>query len=115
MEKNHINIGIAGGMTRISTGYTFLNIQEHSKYIRENFENIEKTKLFKIDKKYDLFDKIFLKVLKNNSSKIGGIVYKMFEGSPNNVIKFLSNKSNFIEDLTVISKMPKWLFLKNIF
>ena len=38
-EKNKINIGTAGGMTRLSTGYTFLNIQEHSKYIRENIEN----------------------------------------------------------------------------
>ncbi len=27
-EKNKINIGTAGGMTRLSTGYTFLNIQE---------------------------------------------------------------------------------------
>ena len=36
-EKNKINIGTAGGMTRLSTGYTFMNIQEHSKYIRENF------------------------------------------------------------------------------
>ena len=35
-EKNKINIGTAGGMTRLSTGYTFLNIQEHSKYIRMN-------------------------------------------------------------------------------
>ena len=35
-EKNKINIGTAGGMTRLSTGYTFLNIQEHSKYIRHN-------------------------------------------------------------------------------
>jgi lycopene beta-cyclase len=26
-EKNKINIGTAGGMTRLSTGYTFLNIQ----------------------------------------------------------------------------------------
>ena len=33
-EKDKINIGTAGGMTRLSTGYTFLNIQEHSKYIR---------------------------------------------------------------------------------
>ena len=40
-EKNKINIGTAGGMTRLSTGYTFLNIQEHSKYIRMNFENIQ--------------------------------------------------------------------------
>ena len=39
-EKNKINIGTAGGMTRLSTGYTFLNIQEHSKYIRENLSLI---------------------------------------------------------------------------
>ena len=39
-EKNKINIGTAGGMTRLSTGYTFLNIQEHSKFIRKNIENI---------------------------------------------------------------------------
>ena len=35
-EKNKINIGTAGGMTRLSTGYTFLNIQEHSRYLRMN-------------------------------------------------------------------------------
>ena len=40
-EKNKIDIGTAGGMTRLSTGYTFLNIQEHSKYIRMNIENIQ--------------------------------------------------------------------------
>ena len=115
MKKNNINIGTAGGMTRMSTGYTFLNIQEQSKYIRENFKDIEKTKLFKIDEKYHLYDKIFLKVLKNNSSKMGNIFYNMFESPSNTVINFLSNKSNFKEDLTIISKMPKWLFLKNIF
>ena len=38
--KNKINIGTAGGMTRLSTGYTFLNIQEHSRYIRENLSLI---------------------------------------------------------------------------
>ena len=32
-------------MTRLSTGYTFLNIQEHSKYICKNIENISKTKI----------------------------------------------------------------------
>ena len=42
--RNKINIGTAGGMTRLSTGYTFLNIQEHSRYIRENIENITHAK-----------------------------------------------------------------------
>ena len=49
-ENNKINIGTAGGMTRLSTGYTFLNIQEHSKYIRKNIENIEMTKVLKLVK-----------------------------------------------------------------
>ena len=49
-NKNQINIGTAGGMTRISTGYTFLNIQAHSKYIRENLEDINKVKTFKMKK-----------------------------------------------------------------
>ena len=113
-EKNKINIGTAGGMTRLSTGYTFLNIQEHSKYIRKNIENISNLKIFEIEKKYQFLDKIFLKVLENNPEKMPNIFFKMFSGSSNKVIKFLSNKSNFIEDLLIISKMPKWLFIKNL-
>ena len=38
-----INIGSVGGMTRLSTGYTFLNIQEHSRYIVQNIDRIEKS------------------------------------------------------------------------
>ena len=40
-EKNKINIGTAGKMTRLSTGYTFLNIQEQCKFIRENIELVK--------------------------------------------------------------------------
>ena len=112
---NKMDIGTVGGMTRLSTGYTFLNIQEQSKYIRKNIENILKLKKFEINKKYQFLDKIFLDVLKNHPKKMPTIFFKMFQTSPNTVIKFLSNKSNFLEDLTIISKMPKWIFLKELF
>ena len=115
LEKNKINIGTAGGMTRLSTGYTFLNIQEHSKYIRKNIENISKTKIFEISKKYQLLDKIFLRVLEKYPEKMPKIFYNMFGTSTNAVIKFLSNKSNFLEDLSIILKMPKWTFIKALF
>ena len=49
-KKNKINIGTAGHMTRLSTGYTFLNIQEHSRYIRKNIENIGNVKQHEIKK-----------------------------------------------------------------
>ena len=114
-KLNEINIGSAGGMTRLSTGYTFLNIQEQSKYIRENIDNINKVKLFQINKKYDFLDNIFLKVLKKNSSQMGNIFYKMFDSSPSSIINFLSNKSSLFEDLEIISKMPKSIFLKQLF
>ena len=114
-EKNKINIGIAGSMMRLSTGYTFLNIQEQSKYIRENIENIENSKVFEIGKKYKFLDKIFLRVLEAHPNKMPDIFFRIFSGPTSAVIKFLSNKSNIIEDLLIILKMPKWVFLKAIF
>ena len=110
--KNKINIGTAGGMTRLSTGYTFLNIQQHSKYIRKNIENISNTKKYEIDKKYQFLDYIFLRVLEKHPEKMPYIFFKMFKSSPKTVIKFLSNKSNFFEDLSIILKMPKLTFIK---
>ena len=114
-EKNKINIGTAGGMTRLSTGYTFLNIQEHSKYIRENIENISNSKNFQISRKYKFLDDIFLRVLNRHPDKMSDIFFNMFEASPKTVIKFLSNKSNFWDDFNIILKMPKLTFIKALF
>ena len=114
-EKNKINIGTAGGMTRLSTGYTFLNIQEQSKYIRENIDNISNAKKFEIDRKYQFLDEIFLRVLEKNPEKMSDVFFRMFKTSPKTVIKFLSNKSNFLEDLSIIFKMPKLIFIKALF
>ena len=110
-----INIGSAGGMTRLSTGYTFLNIQEHSKYIVKNINRINKIKSFNLGKKYQFLDKVFLRVLKKHPEKMPKIFFDMFKTSSNTVIKFLSNKSNILEDISIISKMPKMLFIKAIF
>ena len=112
IEKKTINIGTAGGMTRLSTGYTFLNIQAQSKYIRKNIENIENVKIYEVGRKYKFLDKIFLRVLDNHPKRMPNIFFRMFTASSSNVIKFLSNKSSLIEDLSIIFKMPKWIFIK---
>ena len=114
-DNKMINIGSAGGMTRLSTGYTFLNIQEHSKYIVKNIEKINEVKIFNFGKKYKFLDKIFLRVLEKHPEKMPKIFFDMFKASSNTIIKFLSNKSNFIEDVNIIRKMPKLIFLKALF
>ena len=102
-------------MTRLSTGYTFLNIQEHSKYIVKNIDNIVGAKIFNLGKKYQFLDKVFLRVLKKHPEKMPKIFFNMFKTSSNTIIKFLSNKSNIVEDINIISKMPKLIFLKALF
>ena len=102
-------------MTRLSTGYTFLNIQEHSKYIVKNINKIGEVKIFNFGKKYEFLDKVFLKVLKQHPEKMPKIFFNMFKTSSNTIIKFLSNKSNLIEDINIVYKMPKLIFLKALF
>ena len=110
-DKN-IYIGSAGGMTRLSTGYTFLNIQEHSRYIVNNIDKINKLGTFNLGKKYHFLDKVFLRVLEKHPEKMPKIFFNMFRTSSNTIIKFLSNKSNIFEDINIISKMPKLTFIK---
>ena len=43
------------------------------------------------------------------------IFLKIFNSSYRTAIKFLSNKSNTFEDISIILKMPKWIFIKSIF
>ena len=76
---------------------------------------MKKQKFIILEKKYEFLDKIFLNVLKRHPDKMPKIFFDMFNGSSEAVIKFLSNKRNFFEDLKVILKMPKMLFIKNIF
>ena len=114
-NNNFINIGTVGEMTRLSTGYTFLNIQEHSKYIRENLDNIGNKERFKLKNKYIFLDKIFLKVVKNNPEQMPSIFFNLFKVKADVFIKFMSNKSNLVDDLSIILKMPKFTFLKALF
>ena len=114
-NNNYINIGTIGEMTRLSTGYTFLNIQEHSKYIRENLDNISNKERFKLNNKYIFLDKVFLKVVKNNPEQMPSIFFNLFKVKADAFIKFMSNKSNLVDDLSIILKMPKFTFLKALF
>ena len=80
-----------------------------------NIENIKNTKKYEIGKKYQFLDKIFLRVLEKHPEKMPHIFFNIFGTSYTAAIKFLSNKSNVLEDLSIILKMPKWIFIKDLF
>ena len=102
-------------MTRLSTGYTFLNVQNHSKFIVENIDKIQNLKSYHIGKKYEFLDNIFLNVLRNRPDLMPKIFLNMFKAPSKTVIKFLSNKSNIFEDLEIILKCQNGFLLKIFF
>lgn len=114
-SKNTINIGSAGGWTKASTGYTFKNTSKKSKALvkflltKNNFRNFHK------QDKFWFYDLLFLDVLSRRNDlghKVFSALFK--KGNPALIFKFLDEETTFSEDLKVIWKCPKGLFVKSL-
>ncbi|MDG1052142.1 MAG: lycopene cyclase family protein [Flavobacteriaceae bacterium] len=114
-SKNIIYIGSAGGWSKPSTGYTFKNIERKSKLLlkflktKDNFKNFSKTTRFWF---YDL---IFLDVLYQNNHLGRKLFSQMFKNNQSKLIfKFLDEKSNFFDELKIMSSFSTGIFIKTI-
>ena len=111
-KNNEVLIGANANLLRKSTGYTFLTIQEHSKFISDNIEHILSVPKFKLKSKYNFYDEILFRVIERYPKKMPDIFRSLFTNNTNSVIKFLSSKSNLINDFLAIINLPKRYFLK---
>ena len=113
--KKLINIGTAGNLTRKSTGYTFLNIQKSVKQISINISKKQNIKESSVSLKYNYLDDIFIKVLLEKKGSMYEVFFDLFKkNKTKDIVKFLSNTSNWFEDLKIILSMPKLIFIKKL-
>lgn len=113
--KKIINIGTAGNLTRKSTGYTFLNIQKSVKQIVINISKKQNLKESSVSLKYNYLDNIFIKVLLEKKGSMYEVFFDLFKkNKTKDIVKFLSNTSNWFEDLRIILSMPKLIFIKKL-
>jgi lycopene beta-cyclase len=113
--KKLINIGTAGNLTRKSTGYTFLNIQKSVKQIVINISKKQNIKESSVSLKYNYLDNIFIKVLLEKKGSMHEVFFDLFKkNKTKDIVKFLSNTSNWFEDLKIILSMPKLIFIKKL-
>ena len=113
--KKLINIGTAGNLTRKSTGYTFLNIQKSVKQIVINISKKQNIKESSVSLKYNYLDDIFIKVLLEKKGSMHEVFFDLFKkNKTKDIVKFLSNTSNWFEDLRIILSMPKLIFIKKL-
>lgn len=111
-NKNGLTyIGTAGSAAKASTGFAFLHIQDQADHLIEKIKSNSDPTFAKgfFDNKYRWYDKILLNVLLNQRAELKDVFGEMFEKLPASLmLKFLSNKTSFYEDLKILSK-PKAL------
>ena len=115
-SKNILNIGSAGGWTKASTGYTFKNTVKKSKALVQFLSKENNlTKFHKTDK-FWFYDLLLLDIL-DQKNHLGSTIFSaMFKkGNSTVIFKFLDEETSFWEDLQVIWKCPKMLFIKALF
>ena len=114
--KNIINIGSAGGWTKASTGYTFKNTTKKSKQLVRFLSNENDLRKFHKSDKFWFYDLLFLDVLFRRNDLGSKVFSALFQkGNPDLIFKFLDEETSIWEDLQVIWKCPKGLFIRALF
>ena len=111
--KNILHIGSAGGWTKASTGYTFKNTTKKAKNLVSFLEGNSDFRKFQKRDKFWFYDLLLLDIL-DQKNNLGSIIFSsMFQKGKTSVIfKFLDEETTLLEDLQVIWKCPKMLFVK---
>jgi lycopene beta-cyclase len=110
-----INIGIAGGQAKGSSGYAFQFIQKRTTEIVASLVKYQHpfTKTTFSEKKFKLFDSVLLNVLHYKKLNGDSIFADIFQkNSAKTIFRFLDNESNLLEDLQIMNSVPTSVFLK---
>ncbi|MEZ4994472.1 MAG: lycopene cyclase family protein [Saprospiraceae bacterium] len=114
-EGRLIHIGMAGGDTRASSGYTFYNIQRRTATIVEQLEAGKEPdgRICRPERRANFYDSIMLRVLEKRYYPGSKLFEKLFVGNdPARVLAFLNAETRLIPELKLIDSLPKIPFLR---
>ena len=111
-RENLFHIGTAGGWTRASTGFTFMNTHRKiQSLVLILKEGKSLNNLYKKDR-FWYYDLLLLDILQRDNSKGQPIFESLFKKRPpQHIFKFLDGDTNLWEDLIIISACPKKEFI----
>ena len=115
-EKNIFNLGIMGGLTKPSTGYTFLRTQEYTKQLAQSIIAGKNPLMPPRSKfRYRYYDLLLLHILSTSTEESLKVFHDLFKKNRfDSILSFLSEDSNFAQDLKIMSSVPYMPFFKAI-
>ncbi|GAA5521194.1 hypothetical protein LQ318_05580 [Aliifodinibius salicampi] len=111
-----MNIGTQGGVTKPSTGYTFMRIQNQVKNIVEGLIEDNRPLIYSPSKfRFKAYDLWLLHIIYNSPKEATTIFKQLFQNNKmDEVFCFLNEDSILSEDLQIMSSVPYRPFLKAI-
>ena len=117
--RSLLHIGTAGGWTKASTGYTFMNTRRNIERLIPFLKTGVGLNTFTIKNRFRFYDLLFLDVLNRYNARGSKLFTRMFEKNPPvRIFRFLDEKTNFIEELKIMASFSftqKIWFLKALF
>ena len=113
---NHIiNVGMSGGDTRASTGYTFIYIHRRMERIINGLIKYQDPRVgddFGI-RRHRFYDSVMLHVLEKDDYPGALLFQKLFQrNSPQRLLRFLNGETSVLEELRLMSTTPVATFMK---
>jgi lycopene beta-cyclase len=112
-SEHLLHIGTAGGWTKASTGYTFMNSTKKTKELVAFLKRESNLKKFSKRTKFWFYDLLMLDVLASDNSYGAELFTNLFKKSKTTTIfKFLDEESTFTQDFKIVSSVPPMRFIK---
>ena len=108
-----LHIGTAGGWTKASTGFTFLNTNRQVHRLIDFLKKGKPLNEFTAKNRFRFYDLLFLDVLSKYNSKGSELFERMFaKNDPLRIFRFLDEKTALWEDLLILAsfsfQQKKW-------
>jgi len=112
-SNNIIHMGTAGGWSKASTGFTFKNITKKTKELTAFLKSEKPLPAFQKKSKFWYYDLLLLDVL-SEKNKLGASIFSTLfkKNDSSQILKFLDEETSFLEDISIMFKMPPFLFVK---
>tara|TARA_B110000003_G_scaffold233634_1_gene236963 strand:- start:4406 stop:5551 length:1146 start_codon:yes stop_codon:yes gene_type:complete len=115
-STNILHIGTVGGWTKASTGYTFMNTSKKTKELIAFLKTDNNFINFRKKTRFWFYDLLMLDVLSIHNHLGSKLFSKLFQrNSLKNVLRFLNEDTNFIEELKILLSMPPLRFIIALF
>lgn len=111
-----VPLGVIAGALKPTTGYGFLRMMQHGKSIASALKCNELIPTLYRKRRFRFYDDLLLRILQKHPNRGKQIFDQLFQHqSASNVLRFLNEKTNILQEIMIFSRLPKRLFLRTLF